>query len=179
MPADLNKLTKDFKNKIVKMIDNCKTRGIDMRPYDGLRNPQSQGKLWRQSRSTEQITKKTAELKAEGADFLASCIEKAGPQSGPNVTNAIPGYSWHQWGEAVDLFWLVNGEANWSTTQLINGKNGYHVMAEEAVKLGLDAGLSWTSFPDAPHIQLRADSNPGKIYTIKEINDKMKTDFGA
>ena len=64
-----------------------------------------------------------------------------GPQKGDPVTNAIPGLSWHQWGEAVDCFWVVNNKAVWDLETVVNGLNRFMVYANEAKKLGLDAGL--------------------------------------
>jgi hypothetical protein len=88
-----------------------------MRPYDTLRSPFEQAKLWRQSRSTQQINAQIAEFTNAGADFLAHCLKSVGPQSGKPVTYAPPGLSWRQWGKSMDAFWLVNGDAVWSITK--------------------------------------------------------------
>ncbi len=52
------------------------------------------------------------------------------------------------------------------------------VYADEAKKLGLDAGLFWKSLQDSPHVQLRKVSNPRKIFTLDEIDQSMKEKFG-
>ena len=122
MAADLNQLQPEFKDKVLLLLSHCQQEGYTMRPSFTLRSPFEQGKLWRQSRSSEQVSQKISELKTKGAPFLAHCIESVGSQSGSPVTNAIPGLSWHQWGEALDCFWLVDGQAEWSTTKKINGK---------------------------------------------------------
>lgn len=96
-----------------------------MRPNAGLRDPFEQAKLWRQSRSIEEILAAIDELRSVGAPFLAHCLESVGPQHGDPVTNAPPGYSWHQWGEAVDCFWLLGGKAEWSSTKKVGGLNAY------------------------------------------------------
>src|SRR5512137_2618771 len=132
MAADLDKLDTDLKAKVIRLLELCNASGIVMRPNNGLRDPFEQGRLWRQSRSTEEIHEKINELENNGAPFLADCIRRVGPQHGNHVTDTPPGISWHQWGEALDCFWLVNGKAEWSTTKLINGLNGYKVYADEA-----------------------------------------------
>lgn len=101
-----------------------------------------------------------------------------GKQFGPHVTNAIPGLSWHQWGEAVDSVWVVNDESIWSIEVMVDGLNGYMVYADEAKKLGLEAGFFWTSFQDSPHVQLREAANPLGDLTIVQVNQEMENRFG-
>ncbi|GAA7771321.1 hypothetical protein RN01_07430 [Cupriavidus sp. SHE] len=178
MPADLDKLDPILKGKALSLIEKCMQRGAQMRPNAGLRDPFEQGRLWRQSRSIEVVNQKITLLRKSGADFLAHCIERDGPQYGKPVTNAIPGFSWHQWGQALDFFWVVQGKAVWDTEIQINGVNGYQALAEEATKLGLTAGGYWTSLKDWPHIQLPHDDSPADGYTLKEIDAEMKKRFG-
>ena len=178
MVANVNDLLPEFRNKIENLIDGGRVSGVEMRPYFTLRDPFQQARFWRQSRSTEEITLKIAELKDNGAPFLARCIESVGPQHGDPVTNAIPGMSWHQWGEAVDCFWLVNGKAEWSTRKIIDGQNGYHVFAQQAENQGLTAGGHWNSLKDWPHVQLRQASSPLQVMSLEEIDAAMRERFG-
>ena len=178
MPADLEIIDPALKGKALTLIEKCKQRGAEMRANAGLRSPLEQARLWRQSRTTEAINQKISLLRRAGADYLATCIEKVGPQFGKPVTNAIPGYSWHQWGQALDFFWVVHGKAVWDTDLLIDGVNGYQVLAEEATRLDLTPGGYWTSFKDWPHIQLPHEDNPDDVYTLAEINAKMRERFG-
>jgi peptidoglycan LD-endopeptidase CwlK len=178
MPSrNIDELILDLRSNARTLIENCRERGIEMRPYETVRTPREQGKIWRQSRTREQVRAKIAELREAGADYLAFCIEDVGPQSGRHVTDAPPGLSWHQWGEAFDSFWVVDGAAEWSTTREINGLNGYRVYAEEAENLGLTAGGHWTSFKDWPHVQLRSASSPKRVFTIQEIDQVMRQRF--
>jgi hypothetical protein len=179
MPADLNKLVPQFATKLKATLSACSQRGIEMRPYDAVRGPRSQAKLWRQSRSAEEIAAKIKEFKNAGAGFLADILDVAGPQAGDHVTNAPPGLSWHQWGEATDCFWLVNGAAEWSTQKLSNGQNGYRVYAEEAVKQGLTAGGLWSSIKDWPHTQLRSKPSPLSFFSLADIDEKMQEMWAA
>lgn len=178
MPVDLNQLTPAFRSKIADLLNRCKAKGFEMRPYMALRTPQEQAKLWRQSRSTEEINQKIAYFNENGAPYLASVLNNIGPQHGKEVTKAPPGLSWHQWGEAVDCFWLVNGGAEWSATKKINDINGYQLFAAEAVSIGLTAGGLWPKFKDWPHIQLQKANNPLSVMTLPEIDKEMKKRFG-
>lgn len=179
MAADLTVLTPKFKTQVLKLLANCKARGCEMRPYMSLRTPLEQARLWRQSRAIEAINAKIAEFRAGGAPYLAQTLQKAGPQNGDPVTNAAPGLSWHQWGEAVDCFWVVDGAAVWSAKQLVNGQNGYQVMVAEAQKLGLTPGGGWASFKDWPHVQLRPDASPLKTMSLAQVDAEMKQRFGG
>ena len=58
MEPVLNKLVDGFKEKVIQLIENCRNRGIIMQPYFTLRDPFTQGKLWRQSRTSIEIAKK-------------------------------------------------------------------------------------------------------------------------
>lgn len=178
MAADLNVLVPNFRDLVATMLQRCMNRGVEMRPNATIRSPLEQAKLWRQSRTIGEIQAKIDELNAADAPFLAACLRDVGPQHGDPVTNAIPGLSWHQWAEALDCFWVVNGKAEWSTTKKIDGLNGYRVYAEEAVALGLTAGGFFTSLKDWPHVQLQAAGSPLKVHTLVEIDREMDRRFG-
>lgn len=177
MSRDLDTLVPELKTIVEQLFEQCNDSGYPMRQFFTLRTPFEQGKLWRQSRSSQEVQQKIKELEDNGATFLAHCIESVGPQNGRHVTGAIPGFSWHQWGEAIDCFWLLDGNAEWSSRKKINNKNGYANYAEIAKSLGLTAGGFWSSFKDWPHVQLHAKSNPRRVYTLKEINDEMVNKF--
>jgi hypothetical protein len=177
MAADLGALLPAFRIRVEDLVSACRLRGIEMRPYMGVRDPMEQARLWRQSRAREEIELKITELRQSGASYLARCLELAGDQNGPHVTNSIPGLSWHQWGEAVDSFWVVDGRAEWSTTKKVDGLNGYQVYAEEASKLGIDAGGLWTRFKDWPHVQLRPCPSPLGAMNLIEIDAEMSRRF--
>ena len=174
MAADLNLLDPALKNTMTQVLARCRAAGVEMRPNNGLRNPHDQAKLWRQSRSLEEIEAKLDEFESQGAPYLAACLKEVGPQHGEHVTNAAPGFSWHQWGQAVDCFWLVDGKAEWSSSKLINWKNGYQVYAAEAKALGLFPGGYWKSFKDWPHIQLQIHGSPNVNKSVKEIDQEMQ-----
>jgi len=178
MSADLNSLVPEFRPGVDRLLSACVTKDVEMRPNETLRTPLDQGRLWRQSRTIEVIRRKIDELRGGGAPFLAQCLEQAGPQHGDHVTNAPPGVSWHQWGEAIDCVWIVNGDEEWSTERKVNGFNGYQVYAAVARELGFEAGGLWREFKDWPHVQSRPQSSPLEIYTLPEIDAVMRQRFG-
>jgi peptidoglycan LD-endopeptidase CwlK len=179
MAIDLNTLEAPFKNRVTQLLSNCSHAGYPMVPTFAIRTPLEQAKLWRQSRTGAVITQEIQKLRDAGAGYLADCLLHAGPQQGEPVTNALPGLSWHQWGEALDCVWIVNGKENWSTDLLVHGRNGYAVYASEAQKLGLTAGGHWRTLKDWPHVQLRPAASPLSLYSLHQVNDIMFRRFGA
>lgn len=175
MPADLTGLQPEFRQRFEKLLTACSDRGVTMRPTEAVRDPWTQAKYWRQSRSSEQIAAKIAQLRNAGANFLATVIDSVGPQSGDPVTNSIPGMSWHQWGEAVDCVWIVGGHAVWDENVVIDGENGFRVYAEEATKLMLTPGGLWPHFKDWPHVQARVAPSPvSSGLTLLQVNQAMQ-----
>lgn len=178
MPISLDGLDPEFREKLERTIADCRADGVEIVPYFGLRTPFEQGKLWRQSRSQQQVAARIADLRAKGAEFLAHCIDSVGPQHGPQVTNAIPGYSWHQWTEACDCYWLRDGDAEWDV-DVLGAANGYRVYAAKATAQGLTAGGYWQSLKDWPHVQKRKAGSPAdEGLSLAQIDAKMREMFG-
>ena len=162
-----------FLEKVLHLLQVCKDKhGIVMRPFYTVRRPEEQAKLWRQSRSTAQIDAKISQLHACEAHYLADVLDAAGPQHGRWATNALPGQSWHQWGQAIDCYWDRDGKAEWSL-QSRDGKKGYEIYATEARDAGLEAGYFWGA-RDAVHVQLQAVSSPLATMTWVEIDMEMR-----
>lgn len=165
-------LDADFATKLSQVIEKCRDQGVVMIPYTGIRDPREQARLWRQSRSSSAVAASIQWLKDNGAPFLAGVLDGVGPQpTGPRVTNALPGFSWHQWGEAMDCYWEVNGGAEWDNL------TGYKVYAEVAEDIGLNAGGHWASFKDWPHVQARSAANPKNVFSVPDIDAKMRAKF--
>jgi hypothetical protein len=164
---DLTELTPEFLEKIEIVLSSVAQSGYDVRPFVTGRDVFTQAKLWRQSRSSEEIKSAVERLKHESAPWLAEVVEGVGPQLGRWATNALPGQSWHQWGEAVDCFVVAeNGRGVWSSRH-----PGYESYASEAKKAGLNSGFYW-SRRDAVHVQLRQEGVRAH-YTWPEIDAKM------
>lgn len=164
----LETLTNEFRLKIEDVLSSCKERGFILKPFYAKRSVVEQAKLWRQSRSRDEILTHADIMRRRGAPNLAKLLLDVGPQHGRWATNALPGESWHQWGEAVDCFVLDQNtkRALWSSKH-----EGYRVYAEEGQKKGLFPGYYWQS-DDAVHIQMRREK-PTKIYSWEEVDTIM------
>jgi len=78
------------------------------------------------------------------------------------VTKAKGGYSLHNFGVAFDICPIINGKAAWNDNALFNK------IGEIGMKIGLEWGGTWTSFPDLPHFQYLAG------YTLADFrNNKV------
>lgn len=178
MPGADMVLADEFAVLVKQLLHNCQERGIAMVPYQMLRTPQLQAHYWKRGRTQKEAAEAIRLLKSNQAFFLAHCVEVANTQHTNIVTDALPGCSWHQWGEAIDCYWLLDEMKVWDLhTRDSNGLNGYGVYAEEAKKLGLEAGYYWTKLADAVHVQLRAAASPLELYTLTEINRVMEETF--
>lgn len=171
MSRDLADLMPGFRDQVKTMYEQCADQGVELRPFFTARPPWDQARLWRQSRTTSQVRAAVDMLREAGAPWLAHVLDGVGPQYGRRVTNALPGLSWHQWGAAVDSYWLVDHKAEWSTRKRIGGVNGYALMAEIARGLGLKPGAD---FGDAVHVQaIQAGSPMGAGHTWPQIEQAM------
>ena len=168
MARDLDSLVPDFRGVAQRLLEACSRAGYEMIPFFTLRTPEEQARLWRSSRSKDEVVAGIDWLNKNGAPWLASVLDGIGPQfAKAESTKAYPGFSWHQWGEAMDCYWLENGKARWDGL-------GYHVYKEQGESQGLTL-ISW----ERCHVQLRPESHPGKIWLIPEIDRIMKERFSA
>jgi len=165
---DFTKLDPQFNEKLQQLIVNMEALGHKVSCASGWRSLEEQAKLYRRSRSLLEIEKYMNDLATKGAPYVASIIEKVGPQSnGPWATNTVI-WSQHLMGWAVDC--LIDSKPD--------GDNiVYKVLNDEAKKLGLITGLNFST-PDPGHIQFSATeldhlkTYPEMDFILKEINEK-------
>jgi len=160
--VDFTLLDPEFNEKITELTSVMTGLGYTLQPQSGFRNLVTQGKLWRQGRSSTLVQGQIHALTRSGFSTLADAIQSAGAQMSTKIcTHTIPGYSWHNWGRALDVF--VNNDASGSYEL-------YGTLANEAAKLGLTSGFNFTSFKDPGHLQLN-DKEVPELYTMKYVND--------
>lgn len=166
MTIDFTLLDQVYAPLVHQLIIDCAAAGYNLVPYYGYRSLQDQAKLWRRSRTSDAVNSEIASLRAQGCDYLASVVDNVGPQSsGPWATNAIPGLSWHNWGQAVDFYWqMENNRVNWDGDGV-----GYKILGQQANLLGLKWGGEFST-PDYDHVQMNKQEIP-KIYSLKYVND--------
>lgn len=67
---------------------------------------------------------------------------------GAIVTNAKGGDSFHNYGVAVDIVFVVNGKPSWSS------KHPWKTLGKVGKEYGFEWGGDWEDFVDLPHFQL-------------------------
>jgi len=143
---------------IERMFDNlheaCKTDGFDFRVTSLYRSVEQQAILWRQSRTRLTIRSKAETLRHDGFGFLADILEAVGPHTGPYVTNACCGESWHNYGMAFDAVPMVDGKS------IMKDKELWERFGSRAESIGLVWGGRWKNFVDLMHFQLSQQNNP-------------------
>lgn len=71
---------------------------------------------------------------------------------GGKVTNARGGQSYHNFAIAAD--WALDKDTKREGLQPDWSPEAYAILGEEAEKVGLEWGGTWTNFKDYPHVQL-------------------------
>jgi hypothetical protein len=167
-----------FASKVEELLEACRKRGQPMRVFYSVRHPLTQAKLYRQSRPWSRIERAIEALQAAGAPFAAECLIEAGPQSGRWATNAVPGNSWHQFGEAVDAGAWIDGEISWDTQPGAAGGPGdafYRGWSSRANDLGLTA--LGPSLGDWVHVQAQVAGAPERLFSWPEIDSRLRERF--
>lgn len=172
-PADartrsLDLLVPEFKVKVIELLARCEKRGVKMVCYTTRIGPAWEASLYCHSRQWAQVEPTVAQMKAQGAPRLAALLKPELCKRAEWKSNALPGRSWHSWGEAVDCYVAgPNGQALWVSP-------GYAVYAEEAKNLGLTAGHYW-GVKDSVHVQLRPDG--GVRLSWPEVEQQMFANY--
>ncbi|WP_405104515.1 M15 family metallopeptidase [Paenibacillus sp. FSL K6-1217] len=91
---------------------------------------------------------------------------------GAVVTNARGGYSYHNYGMAVDFALLLpNGSSvSWDMSRdgNQNGTRDWMEVVQHAKAIGFEWGGDWTSFKDYPHLQMRFGLSLAELRTGKK-----------
>lgn len=165
----LEDLVPEVQERAREHVMRCADAGIELLIYCTLRDTHEQARLYRQSRTKEQVQAKIDQYKSRGFPALGKILKDVGPQkSGPKVTGAGPGESFHQYSMAYDCVPVLNGKPVWSSS----GEGGkiWAKVGELGKKTGLEWAGDWTSFREFPHFQWTNG---------RTVQDLMRERFGA
>lgn len=173
----LENLNPKFVERLLGLTEACESIGFDLKVGCTLRTPDAQAQLWCRSRSNQEVSIRRQTL-GSLAPRLASLLKDEYCGLGPEVTNHLPGESWHQWGEAADVYVLVGTVAAW------DGSTVKHV-AEAAKEVGLFHSYEYKGYwlPKRRnwHVQFRNTETPlrttGFAPTWRLIEEEMVSRF--
>jgi hypothetical protein len=162
---ELKYLTDNFRPLVEKVIKNCAKRGVKLVPYSTLRGPMYQARQYVKGRSKILLNSVIENLKLLKCENIYKPLEAAQLELPKNnkfsiVTHSLPGESWHQYGEAVDMYVDKNGKDDWNNTA------AYRIYQEEAEKLGLTSGGSFKRLKEPVHCQLSPASKPNVAFHV-------------
>lgn len=133
---DMDQLYLPFLQKLLEVVAACNTRGAEYRATEGYRSFQEQARLYFQGRT----------------------------MAGRIVTDALPGYSAHNYGLAVDLCRFVGNRPSWALVD-------YAILGQEATKAGLLWGGEFHHPIDRPHVQLAGYATAQELEPLKRVYD--------
>lgn len=177
MSRNIDDLRRPFRADVRQVIGDTKKAGFEMVPYFTLRTPWEQAKLWRMTRGKSEIGRTVKALRGGMALYIANVIEAIGPQyPGPgikgHVTNAVPGQSWHNWGEGLDCYLKIDGEVIWD-----GDHKGYAAYGNCAEELGLTWGGSWDKPNDPGHVQAPPMSPVDYFEDMHELSNSLERKY--
>ena len=132
--VDLSPLYRPFRDRYLGVLVACHDRSVDYYAISGFRSVEEQDALHALGR-----------VRADDGSWVVTDAAKV-------VTRARGGSSGHNFGVAADSCRDANQDR--AGLQPSWGIADYQVLAEEAKRVGLEAGYNWISFRDAPHVQL-------------------------
>lgn len=162
MNTKLIYLNDDFRLRVRETLRVCQQDSLPVLVYCTLRTCSEQARLYRRTRTLQEINRKIQSLRDRGFPFLADSLEAVGPQAGPlgeHVTKAGPGESWHQYGLAADCVPLRDGKPTWRDED-----PEWKVFGASAKIAGLYWAGDWQSFRESPHIQMFPTASPLSHY---------------
>lgn len=120
----IEQLHPKIRNKVRELINKAEKAGIKLRITSGIRTWDEQQKLYDQGRITP----------------------------GAKVTNAKPGESYHNFGLAIDVVPIVNGNADFNTPY-------WNKIGEIGKSVGFVWGGDFKSIKDKPHFEMNFGGN--------------------
>jgi len=166
MSKDLNDLAPTLRATCIEHLYQSKQEGIDMRILQTWRPLEQQARLYRSTRSIEEIRAKVQDLIHLGCQHCADVLLSVGPQPYPNwlqpyqhLTMAAPGESKHHKLHIFNGIWACAYDTGCFDADGKYIQDGNHRDYVTAGRIGTGLGLQWLGegpqkFKEAAHFQL-------------------------
>lgn len=141
----IEKLHPKLREEVKQIVENLAKRKIKIRITQGFRTAKEQADLYAQGRT----------------------------KPGKIVTNAKPGYSFHEYGFGLDFCLLhEDGSVSYSLIEDLdkNNKADWMEVIDEFKKYGWEAGIDW-KFKDSPHLQKVFGQSIEKLLITKKDSE--------
>lgn len=136
---------------------------------ESVRHPLRQASFFKYCHSPERIEKAVSFLKKEGAFYLEELLLTADPLEPFHHEIKLPGDSTHQYGLAVDVVWILNGEK-----ELREFWGGHHNLYQRAKIIGEDFDIQ----PGRCYRHFTVSKrSPSEILSWKKIDNLMQERF--
>lgn len=149
---DLSDLYPPFAALLIETLAACVRRGVPYYAISGTRLWEEQQALYAKGRVRQ----------ADGTWTIVDASKV--------VTKARPGSSLHNYGLAADC--CRDKDADRAGLQPGWAPSDYAVLAEEATRLGLDAGANWVTFRDYPHLQLNIRDRGLSVAHLRSLYER-------
>lgn len=158
--AVLANVNPQLANRVRLMAAELRAQGIDIIVTSGLRTHAQQTALYAQGRES---LSRVNELRRIAGWGPISASENRG-----RVTNARAGSSLHNYGLAVDVVPLVNGQPNWNV-----GNDVWNRIGAAGKRQGMEWGGDFTSIVDKPHFQMTGGRS------VSDLNRQYNANGGS
>lgn len=176
---DLSALDPEMRRRVERRNRIMAETGVTILGLDTYRDPFEQARLYRTSRTLDQILTKKRQLTRDGFPFLANILSSVGPQAGKlgaHVTNAGPGESWHQYGLAQDACPVLRGVLLWDYDQRLQEvEDLWQQFGEACREAELVWAGDWVRMRERPHAQMPlSDAQPLELLIPAMIMDRAE-----
>ena len=142
-------LVPSLQDKARELVNRLETeKGITIRIYSSFRSYAEQNEIFAKGRTTDYLRSKGI----TGVD---------GNPNAKKVTNAMGGFSYHNFGLAIDMVEIKDGKALWSNPN-------WEAIGKFGEDIGWEWGGFWQSFVDKPHFQWTYDLSTSQL---RQLND--------
>jgi hypothetical protein len=172
----LELLVPELRAKVETLSRLCLAKGFELGIGCTVRGPEAQARLWCRSKTPEDVARRR-DIVSKSAPLIASLLREEYCSLSPPGSTHLPGSSWHQWGEALDVYAKVKGMAIWEGHM-------QHLIADLAKQVGLFH--SWNEKQWDPksrhwHAQLRKFETPlmlrGMCDSLADVEREMLARF--
>lgn len=161
----LDYLNHDFVKKLQRLYKQLRDKGVEISFGSTLIGPKEQGRMWCAGVTESMMQMHKSLLIKMGADKLAQYLVEDWCELEATRTQHLPGASWHNHGQAVQVFARIDDEAAWKSEKCNS------LIIQECINLNLHHGTRLRGAKKLNHIQYRPQYSP---FLVKHSSSSWK-----